>query len=193
VRRDLLTAAVAVVALTVLCGLAYPLLVTGVAQLTVPGRADGSLVEHDGRVVGSRLIGQSFAGRPDLFQSRPSATGHAADATAFSNLGPNSARLAQLLRERAARFLRREGPHSPGLTLADVPPDAVQSSGSNVDPHISPANARIQAARVAAVRRLPRERVLVLVAEHTDGRALGILGEPAVDVLELNLALEAAR
>jgi K+-transporting ATPase ATPase C chain len=203
-RKDLIASAVAVVLFTALCGLAYPLVVTGVAQVVFPGKADGSLVEHDGKVVGSRLIGQDFrrdtgrkdaAGEPILepderyFQSRPSATGYAADATFFNNLGPNQRDLADLLRANADAYLALERRDSPGLTRADLPPDAVTTSASGIDPHISQANARIQAARVARVRGLDRERVLDLLEAHTDGRFL-FLGEPGVNVLELNLALD---
>lgn len=189
-RRDVLSAFVAVIAFTALLGLGYPLAVTGVAQVVFPGRADGSLVTRDGRTVGSRLIGQDFEGQARYFQSRPSATGYAADATAFSNAGPNSRRLRDELRDRARAYLRREGPDNPGLTLRDVPADAVMTSASGVDPQISPADARIQAARVARTRGLGLPRVRALVAAHTDGRALGIFGEPGVDVLALNLALD---
>lgn len=188
-RRDLTTSAVAVVVFTLLCGLAYPLLVTGVGQVVFPGRADGSLVERDGEVVGSRLIGQDFRRRPEYFQGRPSATEYAADATFFDNLGPNQRDLADLLRANADAYLALERRDSPGLRREDLPPDAVTASASGIDPHISPANARIQAARVARERGLDRARVLELVDDHTDGRFL-FLGEPGVNVLELNLALD---
>lgn len=189
-RKDLTAAVAAVLAFTLLLGLAYPLAVTGLSQLLFEDRAEGSLVQRDGRVVGSRLIGQDFAGRPELFQSRPSVTGHAPDATAFNNRGPNQASLAVQQRRLVLDFLERERPTSPGLTAADVPADAATTSASGVDPHISEANARIQAARVAAARGLDRRRVLALVEEHTSGRPLGVLGEPGVNVLELNLALD---
>jgi K+-transporting ATPase ATPase C chain len=203
-RKDLTAAAVAVVVFTVLCGLAYPLLVTGIGQVVFPEPADGSLVERDGKIVGSRLIGQDFrrdTGRKDeegepilepdprYSQSRPSATGYSADATYFNNLGPNQRDLADLLRANADAYLALERRDNPGLRREDVPPDAVTTSASGIDPHISQDNARIQAARVARVRGLDRARVLELVDEHTDGRFL-FLGEPGVNVLELNLALD---
>lgn len=188
--RALRTAAIATVALTLALGVAYPLLMTGLARVAFPGASGGSLIERDGEVVGSRLIGQSFAGRPGYFQSRPSQTEYAGDATAFSNAGPSSADLRDRLAAGARRYLRRERPWSPGLTLADVPASAVMTSGSGVDPQIDPADARIQARRVAAVRGLPLGRVLDLVEESTEGRALGIIGDPGVNVLRLNLDLD---
>jgi potassium-transporting ATPase KdpC subunit len=178
-------ALIPVLAFTVLCGLAYPLAVTGAAQVLFPVAAGGSLVEHDGRVVGSRLIGQDFSGRPDLFQSRPSATGYSASATFFNNLGPNQADLADQQRTAARDFARREG-----IAIADVPADAATTSASGVDPHVSVENARLQAQRVARATGIPPERVQALVGEHTDGRGLGVLGEPGVNVLTLNLAIE---
>lgn len=189
-RRDISSAVVAVVILTLLLGVAYPLVVTGLAQVAFPGAANGSRAALDGRLVGSRLIGQGFEGDPRYFQSRPSATRYAAAATAFSNAGPNAKRLRRELRARAASYLRRERRYDPRLTLGDVPPDAVMSSASGVDPDISPANARIQARRVAGVRGLSRRRVAALVERYTDARDLGFLGEPGVNVLELNLALD---
>jgi potassium-transporting ATPase KdpC subunit len=188
-RRDLTNSILAIVVFTLLLGLAYPLLTTGVAQVLWPNKADGSRVEHDGRVVGSRLIGQQFRG-PRYFHSRPSATDYSANVTFFSNLGPNSRELNHILKRNLAAYLRRERPFNPGLRAADVPPDAVQTSASGVDPDISQANARIQARRVAAERGLPFERVVRLVDRNTDGRALGVLGEPGVNVLELNLAVD---
>lgn len=209
--REIRAAVVAVVGFTILLGLAYPLVVTGLGGLLFPGAAGGSRVSAGGHEVGSRLIGQGFTrpvlgrnGRPKrdsdgnpvlvadrrYFQSRPSATGYSADATAFSNLGPNSTELRGRLERNAAAYLALERPYDHALTRAGVPGDAVFTSGSNVDPQISTANARIQAHRVAAVRRLPLAEVLAQVREHTDGRGLGVLGEPAVNVLELNLALD---
>lgn len=189
-RRDLISSALAVLVLTVLLGLAYPLAMTGVAQLAFPHRADGSQVVRDGRVVGSTLIGQDFGGRPGYFQSRPSATGYDPSATFFSNRGPNDAEALGFYRRGLRAYLRRERPYVPGLTARRVPVDAVTTSASGVDPHISPANARLQAHRVAAVRRLPLARVDALIDAHTDGRFLGVAGEPGVNVLELNLALD---
>jgi potassium-transporting ATPase KdpC subunit len=190
-RRELISSALAIVALTLLLGLAYPLTVTGVARLAFPTKSGGSRLEHGGMVVGSRLIGQDFRGTPRYFQSRPSATGYAADATAFGNLGPNSSELAHALKRNLAAYLKRERPYDPRLEPREAPPDAVQASGSGVDPHISEANARIQARRVAAQRGLRLEHVLALIKQHTDGRTLGLLGEPGVNVLELNMALDA--
>jgi K+-transporting ATPase ATPase C chain len=191
-RRDLISSTIAVVALTLLLGLAYPLAVTGVSQVLFPGRADGIQVVRNGRVVGSALLGQDFAGDRSLFQSRPSPTGYNPAGTAFSNLGPNSKDLRAAIVRNADAYLRRERPYNPGLSRAAIPPDAVQTSASGVDPHISVANARIQAGRVAARTRLPKARVLALVDASTDGRGLGLLGEPGVNVLRLNLAIQGA-
>jgi K+-transporting ATPase ATPase C chain len=205
-RKDLITSAIAVVVMTVVLGVAYPLAVTGVAQVVWPSQANGSQVTRGGKVVGSRLIGQPFvidtgrkdAGanaitRPDprFFQPRPSQTGYDPSATFFSNRGPNQASARAFYRDRLAAYLALEQPYDPGLTAAQVPVDAVTTSGSGVDPHISPANARIQAHRVAAVRRLGPAAVARLIDEHTDGRFLGVLGEPGVNVTTLNLALDA--
>lgn len=183
--RSLAAAAV----LTVAFGFAYPGVLTGIAQLAFPGRADGSVVEADGRPVGSRLAAQAFV-RPEYFHPRPSATGYNAAATSFSNLGPTSAELGALVDERARTVLALEGPYNPGLEVGDIPVDAVTTSGSGIDPHISPAYARLQTPRVAAERGLPLERVEELVDEATDGRWLGFFGEPGVNVLELNLLLD---
>jgi K+-transporting ATPase ATPase C chain len=189
-RRDLYPSIIAIVVLTVLFGVIYPLATTGVAQVLFPGRADGSRIERDGKLVGSRLIGQDFKGRARYFQSRPSATGYSANVTYFGNLGPNSKELSDQLRANLASYLKRERPYDRGLRRGDVPVDAVADSASGVDPHISKTNARIQARRVAQVRGLDLRRVLDLVDEHTDGRFAGVLGEPGVNVLELNLALD---
>lgn len=189
-RKELTTSVLAVVVFTVLLGLAYPLLTTGAARVLFPNKADGSQIERDGKVVGSRLIGQSFAGKPQYFQSRPSATDYNPAGTFFNNLGPNNRELSDLFKKNLAAYLKREGRYNPGLSAADVPPDAVQTSASGVDPHISQENAEIQARRVAQVRGLPLDRVLQLVKDNTDGRGLGVFGEPGVNVLELNLALD---
>ena len=189
-RRDLITSALAILVFTVLFGLVYPLATTGISQVAFPARADGSRVEREGRVVGSRLIGQDFGKRPRYFQSRPSVTGYNPAGTYFNNLGPNQRDLRDLFEDNIAAYLGRERPYSPQLTAAGVPVDAATTSASGVDPHISEANARIQAHRVADVRRLPLERVNRLIDENTDGRQLGFLGEPGVNVLELNLALD---
>jgi potassium-transporting ATPase KdpC subunit len=188
-RRDLLNSLLAIVVFTAMFGLAYPLLTTGVAQVLWPNKADGSQVERDGEVVGSRLIGQQFRG-PGYFHSRPSATDYSANVTFFNNLGPNSRDLSDMFKENLAAYLERERRFSPGLQASDVPPDAVQTTASGVDPHISEANARVQARRVADERGIPLERVLELVDDNTDGRALGVLGEPGVNVLELNMAVD---
>jgi K+-transporting ATPase ATPase C chain len=211
VRRDIVGSVVAIVVLTIGFGLVYPLAMTGVAQVAFKDQADGSQVKRDGKVVGSSLIGQDFRrpvldanGRPKLdqggrpvleadpawFQSRPSQSGYSANVTFFSNLGPNQKDLADQVKANLDAYLALERPFTPGLTAAGVPVDAVTSSASGVDPHISVANARVQANRVAAVRRAPLDRVLALVRQETDGRSLGVLGEPGVNVLGLNLALD---
>lgn len=188
-RKDLTTAAIVLVFFTVLLGIAYPLATTGVAQVLFPGSADGSKVEVDGKVVGSKLIGQDFEGLPRYFQGRPSATEYSANVTYFNNLGPNNEELSKFFAEELDAYLARERRYDKSLTAAEVPADAVTTSASGVDPHVSEANARIQAHRVAAVRGLPLDRVLELVAEHTEGRFL-VFGEPGVNVLELNIALD---
>lgn len=189
-RRDLITSLLAVIVLTLSLGVVYPLAITGISQLVFPGRADGFKVSFDGRVVGSILIGQDFGGRPAYFQSRPSATGYSGDVTYFSNLGPNSVEARDAVRKNLAAYLAREKPYDRGLSRQRVPVDAVTESASGVDPHISEANAWIQAHRVAAVRRLSLTKVDDLIAAHTDGRFLGLLGEPGVNVLQLNIALD---
>ena len=176
------------VVMTVLLGLSYPLALTGFAQVAVPGRADGSLVEQDGKVVGSSLIGQSFADDPSYFQSRPSAAGDGYDplASSASNLGPESPDLLELIADRRAAAAELDG-----TAPDDVAPDALTASGSGLDPQISPEYAAQQVARVARERGLSEDDVRRLVEEHTTGRTLGFLGEPRVNVLELNLALDA--
>jgi K+-transporting ATPase ATPase C chain len=190
IRRDLLAAVIGAVVFTVLFGLAYPLIMTGVSQVAFPSKADGSRIEVNGKTVGSRLIGQDFSGKRRYFQSRPSATDYNPAGTFFNNLGPNSADLRDLLAHNLRVYLHREGRDNPGLKPSAVPSDAVQTSASGVDPHISEANAEIQSRRVARVRRAPLARVRALVKDNTDGRSLGLLGEPGVNVLELNLALD---
>jgi potassium-transporting ATPase KdpC subunit len=187
-RKELVTSLLAVAVLTVVLGVAYPLAVTGVSQVAFGGKADGSKVTADGRTVGSRLIGQRFPG-PRWFHPRPSATGYSADATAFSNAGPNAVATRDAIAANAGHYLAVEGPYNPALSRAGIPPDAVQTSASGVDPHISLANARIQAARVARVRGLTLSRVNALIDDATEGRGLGVFGEPGVNVLELNLAI----
>jgi potassium-transporting ATPase KdpC subunit len=190
-RRDLRTGAVSLLILTVVLGLGYSLAMTGISQAIFGDQADGGLVTRDGQVVGSKLLGQDFSKDPSYFQSRPSVTGYSGDVTYFNNLGPNSRKLARQLTGRVDDYLKLEGPYTPGLTRGDVPPDAVMSSASGVDPQISLANAEIQANRVAAERKLPLAQVQALIDDHTTGRGLGFLGEPGVNVLELNLALDA--
>jgi len=183
-RRDLVTSVRAVLALTLLLGLAYPLAVTGASQIVFPGRADGS----------ARLIGRDYGQDPRYFQSRPStATDYDAGASAFTNLGPNSKDARDAFSGSLAAYLKLERPYDRGLQAADVPVDAVTSSGSGLDPHISTDNAAIQAHRVASVRRLPLERVQQLISGNTDGRSLGVLGEPGVNVRELNEVLDRER
>jgi K+-transporting ATPase ATPase C chain len=180
---------VAAVVLTAVLGFAYPGAITGIAQLAFPNGADGSLVEAGGRPVGSRLAAQAFDG-VDHFRPRPSATDYDAAGTSFANLGPTNAELASQVAERADAILALEEPYNPGLTIGDIPVDAVTTSGSGIDPHISKAYADLQAPRIAAVRGISAERVRELVDEATDERSLGFLGEPGVNVLELNIALD---
>ena len=186
-RRDLLTSVIAVVVLTILLGIAYPLVVTGIGQVAFNNEADGSLVKVNGKVVGSKLIGQDFKRDPRYFQPRPStATHYSADASAFTNLGPNSKDALKTFKANLAAYRKLEG-----LSRSDrVPVDAVTSSASGIDPQISVANARIQAHRIASVRKLPLAQVNDLIDKHTDGRFVGIFGEPGVNVTKLNLALD---
>ena len=189
--RDLKSSAIAVVVITLVFGLAIPALFTGFAQVAFSSQANGSLIKVDGRIVGSRLAAQGFA-KPRYFHERPSATGPAynAGATTFANLGPTNPDLAKNVKTAAEAILKLETPYNPGLTIGDIPVDAVTTSASGIDPDISPANARLQSKRVSAVRHLPLTTVQQLVAKYTDGRSIGFLGEPGVNVLELNLALD---
>lgn len=219
-KRDLITSAIGIVVLTLLLGIVYPLLVTGVSQVAFPGNANGQKIYVHGKLVGSKLVGQSFQdqvsknGRPQLtttkgpllipdpryFQTRPSATGEPytaggtpdnAAGTTFSNLGPNSKATEQAIAGNIQDYISLNGRYYPGgLTAATVPVDAANSSASGIDPDISLANAKIQAHRVAAVRHLPLAEVMQMVAKYTGGRGLGFSGEPGVNVLELNLALD---
>jgi potassium-transporting ATPase KdpC subunit len=189
-RRTVLTSILAVIAFTLIFGLAYPLAMTGVSQLVFPGKADGSKVTIDGRLVGSSLIGQDFKGDRRYFQTRPSQSGYAADATFFSNSGPNSLEEREAVRENLAAYMKLEKPYDRSLNKADVPVDAITMSGSGVDPEISEANARIQARRIAAVRKLSLARVEDLISAHTSSRFVGLFGEPGVNVLQLNIALD---
>jgi K+-transporting ATPase ATPase C chain len=188
------------VVLTVLLGIAYPLAITGIAHTAFADRADGSRLEVDGVVVGSKLLGQTFT-KAKYFHGRPSAAGAAAagarggrpgdlaqDISAGSNLGPTNPRLLRTVAARAAQYRKENGLPS----RAEVPVDAVTASASGLDPHISIANARIQARRVARVRGLALTRVRALIDDHTEARPLGFLGEPGVNVLELNVALDRA-
>ena len=187
-RRQLLPALRMTIALIVLLGLAYPLAMTGAAQALFHGKAAGSLIARNGAVVGSGLIGQAFAS-PKYFHPRPSAAGtngYDASASGASNLGPTNPVLEKAVTDRAAAY-RTENGLPPGTP---VPVDAVTASGSGLDPAISVANARDQAPRVARARSMQVGQVLALVRAHTAGRALDVLGEPSVNVLELNLALD---
>jgi K+-transporting ATPase ATPase C chain len=188
--KELKTAVIAVIAFTVVLGLAYPLVMTGVGQVLFPGRADGSMIERDGKVVGSKLIGQGFSKDPSYFQSRPSVTDYAPAATFFNNQGPNQRDLADQLERYVDAYLKREKPYTPNLSAADIPSDAATTSGSGVDPHISEDNANIQANRVARVRGLDRARVLELIDDNASLPLFGLGGEKSINVLELNLDLD---
>jgi potassium-transporting ATPase KdpC subunit len=188
-RKDLIRGSLVVVVFTVLLGLVYPLVMTGIAQVAFPGKADGSLVRTDGKVTGSTLLGQARKGK-QYFQPRPSATDYSASVTYFGNHGPNQRATMYLTRQNLQAYLARERPYDPGLKANGVPVDAATFSASGVDPDISKANAAIQAHRVAAVRHLPLARVTQLVEQSTDGRGLGVFGEPGVNVTKLNLALD---
>jgi potassium-transporting ATPase KdpC subunit len=189
-RRDLITSLLAIVVTTVFLGVVYPLAITGISQVVFPGKANGSKISVGEKVVGSSLIGQDFKGDPRYFQPRPSATGYSGNVTYFGNVGPNSVEGREEVRENLASYVALEKPFDRGLTKDQVPVDAVTQSASGVDPHISEANASIQAHRIAAVRKLPLAQVEDLISANTDGRFLGLLGEPGVNVLELNIALD---
>jgi potassium-transporting ATPase KdpC subunit len=217
-RRDIVTAVIGVIVFAILLGLAYPLAITGVSQVAFPGDANGQQVKLNGKLVGSKIIGQNFGtpvleknGKvkevkgvvvtepdPRYFQSRPSATEGGADnaaASTFSNHGPNSVRTKEADEENIKAYLELNkrpggGEYDPGLTVAKIPVDAVNSSASGLDPEISKANAWIQAYRVAALRGLALASVDALIATYTSGRGLGFSGEEGVNVLELNLALD---
>jgi K+-transporting ATPase ATPase C chain len=187
-RAQLLAAVRALLVITVLCGVAYPLLVTVVAQGLFNDKADGSLIERDGVVVGSSLLGQDFTA-VGYFHPRPSAVSYVTPevgASGGSNLGPTNDDFLASVEERAIAY-RADNGLAPG---ADVPVDAVTASASGLDPHISTANAKLQAPRVAAARGMAVSDVLAMIDDHTDGRTLGVFGEPGVNVLQLNLALD---
>jgi potassium-transporting ATPase KdpC subunit len=188
----LVRSAIVVVLATLVFGFAYPVIMTGFASVAFPGKSTGSLIHNkNGHIVGSRLAAQNFT-QTRYFHSRPSGTAPAynAGATTFLNLGPTSPDLAKLVAQNAQAILKLERPYNPGLTIGDIPVDAVTTSGSGIDPDISPAYAALQARRVAAVRHLPLATVQKLIKSNTDGRRLGFFGEPGVNVLELNLALD---
>ncbi len=212
-KRDIVTSAIGIVVLTILLGLVYPLAVTGIGQLAFPGKANGQRIYVNGKLVGSRIIGQNFGtpvlekdGKPKevkgavvtepdprYFQSRPSATEGGADnaaASTFSNKGPNSVKTKEANEENIKAYLELNRPYDPELTVAKIPVDAINTSASGLDPEISQANAWIQAHRIAAVRHLPLATVNGLIAKYTSGRGLGFSGEEGVNVLELNLALD---
>jgi K+-transporting ATPase ATPase C chain len=213
-KKDIISAVIGMLVLIVICGIVYPLVVTGVSQVAFPGNANGQKISVHGKLVGSKIIGQGFldqvinkkTGKPEVdkngnpvtvpdpryFQSRPSATVPAYNAagTAFSNAGPNNLATKQAFDGYIRSYLQLEKPYNPGLTIAKIPVDAVNTSASGIDPDISPANADIQAHRVATVRRLPLSQVMTLVTRYTHGRGIGFSGEPGVNVLQLNLALD---
>jgi K+-transporting ATPase ATPase C chain len=212
-RRDIVTSIIGIIVFTVLLGLVYPLFITGVSQVAFPGNANGQQIKLDGKLVGSKIIGQSFStpvleknGKPKeekgvvvtepdprYFQTRPSATeggAYNAAASTFSNLGPNNKATEEADAEHIKAYLELNKPYAPGLTAASVPVDAANSSGSNLDPEISQANAWIQAPRIAAKRQLSLSVVEGLISKYTDARGLGFSGEQGVNVLELNLALD---
>jgi potassium-transporting ATPase KdpC subunit len=210
-KRDIVTSVIGIVVLTLVLGVLYPLVITGVSQVAFPGNANGQRIYVGGKLVGSKIIGQQFAdqvvkrGKPQVdkngnpvtnpdpryFQSRPSATVPAYNgaASTFSNLGPNNTATEQAIAANIQAYIALEKPYVPGLTAAQVPVDAANTSGSGLDPDISVANADIQAHRIAAVRHLPMTRVAGLISTYTHGRGLGFSGEPGVNVLQLNLAL----
>jgi potassium-transporting ATPase KdpC subunit len=186
ITKNLVTAVLMTIVTTLLLGVAYPLVVTGLAQVLFPQKANGQLIERDGTIVGSRLIGQAFSS-PGYFRSRPSAAGTGYDAanSGGTNLGPTNKKLIDAVKV-AVDAARTENPSTP------VPVDLVTSSASGLDPHMSPAAARFQVLRVARERGVSVAEIQRVVDAHAEGRQLGFLGEPVVNVLELNLALDSA-
>jgi K+-transporting ATPase ATPase C chain len=195
--RAAVSSVIAIVLTTVVLGLAYPLVMTGFAQVAFKNQANGSMIVQNGKIIGSKLIAQGFTGSR-YFHPRPTATSPPYTAggtwmggdTTFANLGPTSPTLAQNVKKAADAILKLEGPYNPGLTIHDIPVDAVVTSGSGVDPEISPAYAQLQSRRIAAVRHLPLATVQQLISKYTIGRSWDFFGEPGVNVLELNLALD---
>ena len=190
-RRQLVPAIVTMVIFTVLLGIIYPLAVTGVAEVAFKGKADGSLVEQNGRTVGSSMIAQAFTNAKGVpikqyFQPRPSAAGYDPTYSTGSNYGPLNPKLLAEVAKRAAAFRELNGLSD----KVEIPVDAVTASASGLDPDISIANAKLQAGRVAEVRGLSKAKVLQMIDAHTDGRPLGVIGEKTVNVLDLNLALD---
>jgi potassium-transporting ATPase KdpC subunit len=184
ITRNLVVAALMTVVTTVLFGIVYPLVVTGMAQAMFSDKANGQLIQQNGKIIGSRIIGQAFSS-PGYFHSRPSAAGTGYDPTSSggTNLGPTNKKLVDAVKA-AAEAAQKENPSTP------VPVDLVTSSASGLDPHISPAAADFQVPRIARERRIPETDVRRAVEAHTAGRQWGFFGEPAVNVLELNLALD---
>jgi K+-transporting ATPase ATPase C chain len=212
-KRQLLPAVVSMIVLTLALGIVFPLLVTGIGQLAFPGNSNGQQLHIDGKLIGSKEIGQQFTdvvlgknGKPKLdsdgnpvttpdpryFQSRPSGTvpAYNAAASTFANLGPNDLATKQAIQANAKTYLTLNAKYDPGLTVSKLPVDAVDTSASGLDPDISPANAWIQAHRIAAVRHLSLTTVMSEISKYTGDRGLGFSGEPSVNVLALNLALD---
>ncbi len=185
--KHIYPAVVLTIVLTILVGVIYPFIMTGLSTVLFRDKATGSLVERGGKVIGSHLIGQPFSGA-GYFHTRPSAAGSGYDGTASggTNLGPTSKTLFEEQIKGRAKELKSENPKM------EIPVDLVTSSGSGLDPHISPAAAEFQVPRVARERRMSEDEVRRLVGDHTEGRQFGVLGEPRVNVLELNLAMDEA-
>jgi K+-transporting ATPase ATPase C chain len=187
--KNVLSSVVAIVVITAVFGFGYPLVMTGFGQVVFKGQANGSLISANGKVVGSKLAAQEFMS-PKYFHERPSAVSYNAMGTSFANLGPTNPDLAKNVAAAAKAILELEGPYNPGLSIGDIPVDAVTTSASGIDPEISPAYAQLQARRIASVRGLSLETVQALIKKNTAGRSWGFFGEPGVNVLELNLALD---